>query len=77
MNRTVSVTAEFLGYSLDELKKLRRVYPIEIGRNVFTTVVMLLEEHSVKQIADFLAVRTVYYLYLYQSMEDTWSFFAR
>lgn len=59
MSRTTSVTAELHGYSLEELKKLRRAYSTEIGRNVLTTVVMLLEKHSVKQIADFLAVRTV------------------
>lgn len=59
MSRTTSVATELHGYSLDELKKLRRVYSTEIGRNVLTTVVMLLEEHPVKQIADFLAIRTV------------------
>lgn len=50
MSRTTSVTAELHGYSLEELKKLRRAYSTEIGRNVLTTVVMLLEKHSVKQI---------------------------
>lgn len=62
MSRTTSVTAELYGYSLDELKKLKTSYSTEIDRNVLTTVVMLLEGSSVKQIADFLTVRvaTVY-----------------
>lgn len=55
MSRTTSVTAKLHGYSLDELKPLRKSYRTEIGRNVLTVVVMLLEGIPVKTIADFLS----------------------
>ena len=65
MSRTTSVTATLHGYSLEELKKLRKSHPTEIGRNVLTVVVMLTEGNSVRQIADFLAVNTItVYTYL-------------
>ena len=52
MSRTTSVKADLHGYSLNELKKLRNSYPTEIGRNVLTTVVMLTEGNSIKQIVN-------------------------
>ena len=65
MSRTTSVTVTLHQYSLDELKKLRKSYPTEIGRNVLTVVVMLTEGSSVRQIADFLALNTItIYTYL-------------
>lgn len=65
MSRTTSVTAILHGYSLEELKKLRNSYPTEIGRKVLTVVVMLTENHSMRQISDFLAVNLItVYTYL-------------
>ncbi len=65
MSRTTSVTAKLHSYSLDELKRLRKSYHTEIGRNILTVVVMLLEGNSVKKIADFLAILPVnVYTYL-------------
>ena len=65
MTRTTSVKADLHEYSLNELKKLRNSYPTEIGRNVLTTVVMLTEGNSIKQISDFLALNVItIYTYL-------------
>ena len=65
MSRTTSVKTDLHEYSLTELKKLRNSYPTEIGRNVLTTVVMLTEVNSIKQISDFLALNVIaIYTYL-------------
>ena len=64
MSRTTSTTANLHGYSLEELKVLRRTYPSEFGRNILTAVIMLTEGNSVREIADFLA-QTIMNIYIY------------
>ncbi|MGL5346354.1 MAG: helix-turn-helix domain-containing protein [Peptostreptococcaceae bacterium] len=65
MSRPTTVTADLKGYSLDELKKLRKSYHGELGRNILTAIIMLTEGNSVKQIANFLLQREVsVYIYI-------------
>ena len=64
MSRTTSTTANLHGYSIEELKVLRRTYPSEYGRNILTAVIMLTEGSSVREIADFLA-QTIMNIYIY------------
>lgn len=64
MSRTTSTTANLHGYSIEELKILRRIYPSEYGRNILTAVIMLTEGNSIKEIAHFLA-QTIMNIYIY------------
>lgn len=64
MSRTTSTTADLHGYSIEELKVLRRTYPTEYGRNILTAVIMLTEGNSVKEIGNFLAL-TIMNIYIY------------
>lgn len=65
MGRTTTVKAELHGYSLDELKRLRNSYNEILGRNVLTTITMIAEGYSVKEIANFLLEHVVtIYVYI-------------
>lgn len=65
MRRQTKVKADLHGYSINELKKLRKSFPEELGRNILTAIIMLTEGSSVREIAAFLVQSTVaIYIYI-------------
>ncbi len=64
MSRLTVTTANLHGYDLIELKKLRNTHPKAFARNILTTIIMLYEGSSVKEIAEFLA-QTITNTYIY------------